>query len=315
MMQAIPIQGNRKKVTELREIANQRILNFITTTEIKFQNLRFTDEATNRVQSHSKDKKNQLQGIRLGTSENDEFVCTVDISLEVLRKIASQLEFPGCHDRSKEYICQGFVAKWINDNNNAAADANININNSAAHDGEEGKEEEEKEEETDTSAGAGANFADTFDRDIGNNDNDGIVNSHPLLDPLAAREQQQDPPLLPSHSVQTNLNMEGETPREQEKCAVPRAAAARCSAWRRVWSRVRLSIGQSLRGLRGLWAHNRSPRSTGNNHGGTEEKEGDNNIESPPLINSQDGVLAEEPDEEVKVVSVLTFLHSGGVLS
>ena len=108
--------------------------------------------------------------------------------------------------------------------------------------------------------------------------------------------------------------MEGETPREQEKCDVPRAAAARCSAWRRVWSRVRLSIGQSLRGL---WAHNRSPRSTGNNHGGNEEKEGDNNFESPPLINAQDGVLAEEPDEEVKVVSesVLTFLHSGGVLS
>lgn len=181
------------------------------------------------------------------------------------------------------------------------------------------EEEKEEEEETDTSAGAGTNFADTttttttatFDKDVGNNDNDGIVNSHPLLDHRAAREQQQDPPLL--HSLQPNLNMEGETPPEQEKCALPRSAAARGSAWRRVWSRVRLSIGQSLRGLRGLWAHNRSPR--GNNHGGSEEKEGDNNFESPPLINAQDVVLAEEQDEEVKVVSVLTFLHSGGVLS
>ena len=208
-----PIQGTRKEVTVLRENANNRILDFINTTnrDELFQSLRFTDEATNLVQSRKPKKTTELQGIHLGAGENDDdhAVCTVDISLEVLRKIASKLGFRGCHDRSKEDICLKFVTLWNanndNSNNNNDNDDNDNNNNNNNNDylddnndGEEGKEGEEKEEETDTSAGAGTNFADTttttFDKDVGNNDNDGIVNSPPLRDHRAAREQQQDPP-------------------------------------------------------------------------------------------------------------------------
>jgi hypothetical protein len=140
-----PIQGTTQEVKELRENANKRILDFINTTNTRvlFQSLRFTDEASNRVKPRGP-LTTKLQGIRIGAGENDEFVCTVDICNDVLRKIGSKLGYTDVWDMSKGDICLNLVTLW-NANNNS--NNNDNNNDYLDDDGEEGKEAEEEEEE------------------------------------------------------------------------------------------------------------------------------------------------------------------------